>query len=107
LLAAFGVVAIALAQLSALEQAPAPTDTAVGIVVQVDGPDVARVTSFVLRVDAETVLTFDVETLRLDQRGKPAPHLREHMVSGQPIEVEYYRDEGRDRLVAVRYRDAD
>jgi hypothetical protein len=36
--------------------------------------------------------------------GLPAPHLREHLVSGEPINVSYYL-EG-DVRVAVRYVDA-
>jgi hypothetical protein len=59
-----------------------------------------------LRSPSGALTTFEVETLALDRGGKPAPHLREHMVSGQPIIVEFYRDECCDRLVAVRYRDA-
>ncbi|CAN5645758.1 hypothetical protein BH23CHL7_BH23CHL7_01410 [soil metagenome] len=85
---------------------PTPTSTETGVVISVDGPDLARVTSFVLHSAGGTQITFEVETLALDRGGKPAPHLREHLVSGQPIVVDFYRDECCDRLVAVRYRDA-
>lgn len=106
LLAGFGLVAIIVAQLARLEPPPRATDSAVGIVLDVRGPDLARVASFVLRTADGQQLTFEVEALALDRSGKPAPHLREHLASGEPIEVDYYRDDCCDRLVAVRYRDA-
>jgi hypothetical protein len=106
MLAALTVAGLALYQVwQAGVERPSATDTAAGIVVEVRGPDLARVDGFVLRTTDGTRLTFAVETLRLDGGGKPAPHLREHMASGEPIEVEYYRDGQRN--VAVRYRDAD
>lgn len=79
--------------------------TATGVVVAVDGPSVARVSSFTLRMDDGTETVFEVETLSLSEGGKPAPHLREHLVSGEPIEVEYFR--AGHRQVAVRFRDAE
>ena len=72
--------------------------------VAVEGPTVARVTSFTLRGDDGTTTTFEVETLSLDEGGKPAPHLREHLVNGEPIEVQYFS--AGHRRVAIRYRDA-
>lgn len=95
------VVAIILAQAAAPH---ALTERIEGVVVAVDGPDVARVNSFSLRTADGRRLVFEVEVLALTDGGKPAPHLREHMASGEPIEVEY-RDAG-GRLLAVRYRDA-
>jgi hypothetical protein len=81
------------------------TDTVRGVVTAVDGPTVAQVTSFTLRTADGQVLGFEVETLSLTGGGKPAPHLREHLVSGEPVEVEFYR--AGQRHIAVRYRDAD
>jgi hypothetical protein len=95
------VVAIVLAQAAAPH---ALTERIEGVVVAVDGPDVARVNTFRLRAADGRTLVFEVEVLALTDGGKPAPHLREHMASGEPIEVEY-RDAG-GRLLAVRYRDA-
>ena len=59
---------------------------------------------FSLRTDDGEVLGFQVGTLDLSRGGLPAPHLREHLVSGEPITVEY-RSEGGER-VATRYVDA-
>ena len=50
------------------------------------------------------VLDFEVGRLDLSEGGLAAPHLREHLVSGEPIQVTY-RTEA-DRLVAIRYVDA-
>lgn len=81
-----------------------PAATATGIVISVDGPNVAEISSFELRTQDGELLVFDVEGLSLTGGGKPAPHLREHMASGEPITVEYRVDDGRS--VATRYRDA-
>lgn len=94
------IVAIVLAQAARPE---AQLRRVSGLVTAVDGPDVARVTSFSLRSADGASLTFHVEALSLVDGGKPAPHLREHMASGEPIEVEYRTLD--DRLVAIRYRD--
>ncbi|HVM31095.1 MAG TPA: hypothetical protein VM305_10065 [Candidatus Limnocylindrales bacterium] len=85
-------------------QPHALTERIGGVVVAVDGPDLARVDNFTLRTDDGRTLAFEVEVLALTDGGKPAPHLREHLASGEPVEVEY-RDAG-GRLLAVRYRDA-
>jgi hypothetical protein len=74
-----------------------------GVVTAVEGPSVALVSRFTLRARDGRTLSFEVRSLALDGGGKPAPHLREHMASGVPIEVDY-RDEG-GLLVALRYRD--
>lgn len=74
-----------------------------GVVTAVDGPSVAEVDGFTLRTADGQTLAFAVETLTLDG-GKPAPHLREHLLSGAPVTV-WYQVEG-DRLVALRYDDA-
>lgn len=47
---------------------------------------------------------FVVGTLEVNNGGLPAPHLREHLVSGEPITVDY-RDENGEK-VAIRYTDA-
>jgi hypothetical protein len=49
-------------------------------------------------------LDFTVGTLDLSAGGLPAPHLREHLVSGVPITVYYSTDGG--TLQALRYIDA-
>ena len=59
---------------------------------------------FSLRTDVGEVLVFQVGTLDLSRGGLPAPHLREHLVSGEPITVEYRTDAG--EKVATRYVDA-
>ena len=78
---------------------------ATGVVLTVEGPSLAEVNSFSLRTQAGDVLDFEVERLELGGGGKPGPHLREHRLDGQPIEVDYKVDAG--RLVALRYRDAE
>ena len=82
----------------------APDPTATGIVIAVDGPNVAEVDAFTLRTSEGVVLEFTVTELSLTGGGKAAPHLREHMASGAPIVVEYRADGG--RLLALRYTDA-
>jgi hypothetical protein len=74
-----------------------------GVVVAVDGAELARVNGFSLRRPGGETLRFEVQALALSDGGKPAPHLREHMASGEPIEVEYRVEDG--RLVAIRYSD--
>lgn len=71
-----------------------------GVVISVDGPSVAEVERFSLRTVDGRVLQFRVGRLDLGNGGLPAPHLREHLVSGEPITVYYYADE------AIRYGDA-
>ena len=75
-----------------------------GVVIAVDGSDVARVERFTLRTSEGAQLQFEVEALALDDGGKPAPHLREHLLSGEPIEVEY-RMGCCEQRIAIRYRD--
>lgn len=50
------------------------------------------------------ILQFTVGRLQLHEGGLPAPHLREHLVSGEPITVFYYGD-GESRYI-TRYVDA-
>ena len=75
-------------------------DTATGVVIAVDGPSVADVERFTLRTDDGLVLALRVGRLDLDNGGLPAPHLRDHLLSGEPVTVYYYVDE------VIRYTDA-
>jgi hypothetical protein len=74
------------------------------VVIDVDGASAASVDAFQLRTNEGEVLDFKVGTLELASGGLPAPHLREHLVSGVPITVEY-RDENGQKF-AIRYTDA-
>ena len=58
-----------------------------------------------MRTSEGQVLQFVVGILDLAGGGLPAPHLREHLVSGTPITVDY-RDENSEK-VAIRYIDAE
>ncbi len=75
---------------------------ATGIVISATGPDVASVTDFTLRTYDGQTLQFKVGVLDVNN-GLPAPHLREHLVSGLPILVTYHVDNGVN--VATRYID--
>jgi hypothetical protein len=77
---------------------------ATGVVIAAQGPDAASVDHFTLRTSDGRQLDFAVGKLDLSDGGLPAPHLREHMVSGEPITVSYELQDG--QLVAVRYVDA-
>ena len=59
---------------------------------------------FTLRTEDGRQLVFNVGTLDLSNGGLPAPHLREHLVSGDPITVEYRVEGGQN--IAIRYVDA-
>ena len=75
-----------------------------GVVVEVDSPVLGRVDSFVLATGDGERLTFD--TTELEFRSEfPAPHLAEHKVIGDLIEVTY-RTDG-DRLVVTQLDDED
>ncbi len=78
----------------------APPRQVTGIVISADGPDPANVDRFSLRTSDGQVLNFTVGRLDLNNGGLPAAHLREHLVSGEPITVFHYAEE------AVRYVDA-
>ena len=75
------------------------------MVIDVDGPDAATVESFLLNTDEGLVLDFTVDTLDVTNGGLPAPHLRDHLISGEPITVTYRIDE-EGQNVALRYTDA-
>jgi hypothetical protein len=74
------------------------------VVISANGPDASQVDTFTLRTNDGDVMNFDVGTLDLSGGGLPAPHLREHLVSGVPITVYYSADNG--SKVASRYIDA-
>lgn len=75
-----------------------------GIVIAAVGPDATQVDRFTLRDDDGVVLDFEVGRLDLSEGGLAAPHLREHLVSGERIRVTYRTET--DGLVALRYVDA-
>jgi hypothetical protein len=84
-------------------QGSPPPLTATGVVISVDGPNVAEVDQFTLRTADGQLLVFEVDALSLSGGGKAAPHLREHMLSGAPVTVEYRTQDG--RTIALRYDD--
>jgi hypothetical protein len=75
------------------------------VVLSADGPSAAQVDRFTLRTADGRQLVFRVGTLDVANGGLPAPHLREHLVSGDPISVQYRVENGQN--VAIRYVDAD
>ena len=73
--------------------------------MSVDGPSLAEVERFDLHLaDTTTVVKFVVGALDLSDGGLPAPHLRDHLVSGEPITVDY--EVRNSAFVALRYVDA-
>jgi hypothetical protein len=74
------------------------------VVISVDGPSAAQVDRFNLRTNEGEVMQFIVGTLEVYDGGLPAPHLREHLVSGEAIDVLYRQQNGQN--VAVKYTDA-
>jgi hypothetical protein len=70
------------------------------VVISANGPNAAEVDRFSLRTADGRVLAFTVGRLDLGNGGLPAPHLREHLVSGEPITAFFYGDE------VIRYVDA-
>jgi len=82
-----------------------PRSSATGVVIAANGPNAAQVDRFTLRTtSAGQVLEFVVGTLELTNGGLPAPHIREHLVSGEPITVDYRVEDGQN--IAIRYIDA-
>ncbi len=71
--------------------------------ISAEGPNAAQVDRFSLRTNAGQVILFVVGRLDQSNDGLPAPHLREHLVSGIPITVFYNAEQGNN--VAVRYID--
>ena len=56
-----------------------------GVVIAVDGPSAAQVDRITLRGNDGSTTVLTVGALDLTDGGLPAPHLREHLVSGEPI----------------------
>ena len=83
---------------------PTGLSSATGVVIAADGPSAADVDTFRLRTSEGEQLDFTVGTLDLSAGGLPAPHIREHLVSGVPVTVYYSNENG--ALVAHRYIDA-
>ncbi len=108
-LARWALLAVVLASFGAACQVCAdnsscPPLEAIGVVTAVDGPDLAHVDEFTLRTPDGKSLRFRVGTLHVGGGDLPAAHLREHLVSGEPVRVFYYPDQ--DTLVAIAYSDA-
>lgn len=72
--------------------------------IAADGPSAAQVDRFTVRTDDGEVIEFVVGTLEMTNGGLLAAHLREHLVSGEPITVDYRLEDGQN--VAIRYVDA-
>lgn len=70
------------------------------MVIAADGPNSAEVDRFTLRTADGQMLQFTVGRLDLSNGGLPSAHLREHMLSGEPITVYYHGTE------VIRYTDA-
>lgn len=81
-----------------------PRSAVTGVVIAADGPSAAQVDRFTVRTDDGEVIEFVVGTLEMTNGGLLAPHLREHLVSGEPITVDYRLEDGQN--VAIRYVDA-
>lgn len=82
---------------------PAP-QAAAGFVVDVQSTSLTQITSFTLRTEDGDELVFRVGALDLNGGGFPGSHLREHMITNQPVAVAFDVD-GDDR-VATRLVDA-
>lgn len=95
----------AVAACSASAPAPSPGLSATGVIISADGPTAAQVDTFTMRTVDGRQLVFSVGTLDVANGGLPAPHIREHLVSGDPITVEY-RVQG-SQNIALRYVDAE
>lgn len=83
---------------------PTGLSSATGVVIAADGPSAADVDTFRLRTTDGQLYEFIVGALDLSGGGLPAPHIREHLVSGVPITVYYSTENG--TLTARRYIDA-
>ena len=82
---------------------PAP-QTAAGYVVDVKSTSLTQIDSFTLRTKEGTERVFRVGVLDLSGGSFPATHLREHMITNQPVAVAFGL-EGDDQ-VATRLVDA-
>ena len=83
------------------------SQSAAGIVTDIDTLGLGRVQSFSLRTPAGETLDFDVTggTDSLSTGGFPPDHLWEHLATGVGVAVAY-RSEG-DRRIALRLDDAE
>jgi hypothetical protein len=72
---------------------PRPPDQATGVVIGAEGPNATDVDRITLRTNDGQVLDLTVGVLDVNNGSLPAPHLREHLVSGEPITVFYYGTE--------------
>jgi hypothetical protein len=83
-----------------------PIQTVSGVVISVEGPSLAEVTSFSLRAnDGRTMSLLTDATVQANNGGLPLPHLREHLVSGAAITVEFV-DPACAEPSLIRYTDA-
>jgi hypothetical protein len=83
-----------------------PRLSATGVVIAADGPSAAQVDRFTIRTAEGQSIEFTVGVLEQIGGGLPAPHLREHLVSGVPITVDYKVSLEDGAKVAIRYIDA-
>lgn len=90
---------------AACGELPAGVREETGIVTAVDGPSAAQVDRFVLRTQDGRELMFQIGALRVGGDAFPAAHLAEHLVSLEPIRVQYV-EESDGPLVALRLTDA-
>lgn len=97
------LLALALASLLGACSAASTPLAATGIVIGAEGPSAAVVDTFTLRTAQGQMIDFRVGRLDLSNAGLPAPHLREHLVSGEQITVTYHVESGAN--VADRYVD--
>jgi hypothetical protein len=71
-----------------------------GVVVAVDGPNLAEVDRIALRTEDVELWQLTVGRLDLSDGGLPAAHLREHLLNGEPITVYFCGS------ALIRYTDA-
>jgi len=80
-----------------------PIESATGVVIDVRG-NLSSIESFVIVLADGSSLHLEPEPgILFDEEG-PLSHLRDHLRSGQPVEVEFYRNG--DRLMATAVGDA-
>lgn len=103
-IARVALLALALASLLGACSAGSAPLAATGIVIAAEGPNAAEVDTFTLRTAQGQMIEFRVGRLDLSNAGLPAPHLREHLMSGEQITVTYHAESGAN--VADRYVDA-
>ncbi len=83
---------------------PSDIREASGTVTSVDGPNAAQVDAFTVRTPDGAEIEFSVGELRVDRDSFPAAHISEHLVSLEPVRVQYVERDGRN--VALRISDA-